>query len=346
MSSFSALQQDLGGRGGKLVSGKSLYYAFDLMHLDGRDLMPLPLLERKEALSALLAEHRTSGCDTASTSRATATPCSAMPAGSDSKASSASESDAPYRPGRRRYLAEGEVHRSGPNSSSRGYVPSTASSKAVGSLVLGYYDKGKLVHVGRVGTGFTQTMAREISGRSSMRGRHIRSPFDRKLSADARRGVRWVKPELVAEIEFRGWTHDGSLRHASFKGLREDKEAKDVVREIPKGAARSRPSRNPATPSRQGRQRRRRTAVASRSRALGRPGHHQAGARRILRRDRRLGAAACGRAAAVAGALSVGLRRRPASSRSTPGPGSARPSARSRCRATTSPCWRSTISPG
>ena len=66
------------------------------------------------------------------------------------------------------------------------------------------------------------------------------SPFAEKLTADAARGVIWVKPELVAEVEFRAWTADGILRHAAFRGLREDKPAREIIREAPR---RDRPRR-------------------------------------------------------------------------------------------------------
>jgi bifunctional non-homologous end joining protein LigD len=111
-----------------------------------------------------------------------------------------------------------------------GYVPSSTSSKAVGSLVLGVHEGGTLVHVGRVGTGFTAALAQSL-WRELDRLKRPSSPFSTKLPADAARGVRWVEPKLVAEVDLRGWTADGLLRHASFKGLREDKEPEEVVRE-------------------------------------------------------------------------------------------------------------------
>ena len=113
-----------------------------------------------------------------------------------------------------------------------GYVHSTLTSKAIGSLVLGVNEGGKLVHVGRVGTGFTAALARDL-WREIDPLRLPKPPFAAKLSADAIRGARWVEPKLVTEVEFRGWTSDNLLRQASFKGLREDKDPREVVREAP-----------------------------------------------------------------------------------------------------------------
>ena len=113
-----------------------------------------------------------------------------------------------------------------------GYVPSTTSSKAIGSLVLGVYEGDKLHHVGRVGTGFTAATA-EVLFKRLERIRISSSPFDKRLSAEEARQVRYVRPELVAEVEFRAWTAGGILRHASFRGLREDKPAREIVRETP-----------------------------------------------------------------------------------------------------------------
>jgi bifunctional non-homologous end joining protein LigD len=100
----------------------------------------------------------------------------------------------------------------------------------VEDLVLGYYDAGMLTYAGRVGTGFSAAVAQALWKaiqplRSSAPG------FAKKLPAADRKGVIWVRPELVAEIEYRGWTSDGLLRAASFKGLREDKDPAEVRRE-------------------------------------------------------------------------------------------------------------------
>jgi bifunctional non-homologous end joining protein LigD len=117
-----------------------------------------------------------------------------------------------------------------------GYVPSTVSARAVGSLVLGYYEGGELKHAGKTGTGFTAEAARQVYRQLDKLTRSTPA-FPGKLAAAERRGVIWVEPKLVAEVEFRGWTTDRRLRHAAFKGLRDDKPAEEVVREGPKSPA-------------------------------------------------------------------------------------------------------------
>jgi len=118
-----------------------------------------------------------------------------------------------------------------------GFTPSTADARAVGALVLGVYDKGKLRYAGRTGTGFTHAFAREIYRK--LKALEVKkSPLD-PLPKEERgaRGPIWVEPKLVAEVDFHGWTHGDRVRQASFQGLREDKPAKDVVREPKKAIA-------------------------------------------------------------------------------------------------------------
>jgi bifunctional non-homologous end joining protein LigD len=114
-----------------------------------------------------------------------------------------------------------------------GYVPSNAVAHAIGSLVVGYHDDaGGLVHAGRVGTGYTAQLAVDLFRR--LEGiRMPASPFVKRLARADARGVRFVRPELVAEVVFRGWSSDGLLRHASFLALREDKRPDEVKREAP-----------------------------------------------------------------------------------------------------------------
>ena len=223
-SDFAALQADLAeGRDDRFV-----FYAFDLMHLDGHDLREAALIERKEILERLLGSEggrvRFSSHFGESGSMVLRHACRLSLEGIVSK-----DADAPYRSGRGRTWIKSKC-------SDRqefvvaGYVPSTSSDRLVGSLVLGVHDAGRLVHVGRVGTGFSRKIAADL--RDRLDGMRIgESPFAGKLTADEARGVLFVRPELVAEVEFRAWTADGLLRHASFRGLREDKPAAEVVRE-------------------------------------------------------------------------------------------------------------------
>lgn len=235
-SDFSALQADLSEN----RSDRFVYYALDLLHLDGEDLTGRPLLERKAALEKLLAgappclrysEHFDEDGEMILRHA-----CRLSLEGVISKRARAT-----YRSGRSRDWIKSKC-------TNRqelvigGYVPSSTSRDAIGSLVLGVYESdGKLRHVGRVGTGFSRTVAEDLHGRLRRMERKT-SPFAGKLGAAERRGVRFVRPELVAEVELRAWTAGGLLRHASFRGLREDKPAREVIREEPAATGKRAPA--------------------------------------------------------------------------------------------------------
>ena len=229
VTSFSLLQEELkSGRQSRLV-----YYVFDLLYLDGQDLRPLPLVERKEALAQLIQSVRKPTPLRFSESIAERGPvllkhaCALGLEGIISK-----RDDAPYRSGRGHDWVKTKCT-GRQEFVIAGFKPSTADAHAVGALVLGVHDKGKLVYAGRTGTGFTHRTARELFRKLKALERD-RTPFA-ALPAEER-GVRapiWVEPKLVAEVDFHGWTHGDRVRHASFQGLREDKSPRDIVREKP-----------------------------------------------------------------------------------------------------------------
>ncbi len=222
-SDFSALQADLSeGRADRFV-----YYAFDLLHLDGHDLRDLPLERRKALLGDLIPAEgplRLSADFADSGEMVLRHACRLSLEGVVSK-----RADAPYRSGRGKTWVKSKCT-ARQEAVVAGFVPSTVLKNAVGALAMGVYDNRRLRHIGRVGTGFSHAVARQLFERLEPLA-IPESPFDGPLDAAARRGLRFVRPELVAEVEFRGWTGDGNLRHASFRGLREDKSADTVVRE-------------------------------------------------------------------------------------------------------------------
>jgi bifunctional non-homologous end joining protein LigD len=242
-SSFAELQGALkGGRDDRFV-----LYTFDLLHLDGEDLSALALAERKSRLAALLegaagqvryAEHfETNGA---------AMHRHACRLGLEGIV--AKRASRPYRSGRSedwlkiKCAARQEF-------AVVGYVPSTVSKRAIGSLALATANPEGFSYVGKVGTGFTAAAAEELF--RLLDPQRVPAPSAR-VGADAdARGVRWVAPRHVAEVEYRTWTSAGQLRHASFQGLREDKAAEDAVAEpAPKPVAKARGrARAPAAPS-------------------------------------------------------------------------------------------------
>ena len=227
VSSFSLLQQDLK----ESRHDRMAFYPFDLLYLDEADLRPLPLVSRKSALAKLLNRQPARGSlrfSESLTEPGTKLLRHACKLGLEGIVSKLA--DAPYHSGRGRDWIKTKC-------SDRqelvvtGIVPSTADARAVGALVLGFYERGKLRYAGRTGTGFTRDTARSLF-RKLVTIKRDKTPFETVPAEE--RGVRkpiWVEPSVVVEVNFHGWTHSDRVRQASFQGVREDKAARDVVRE-------------------------------------------------------------------------------------------------------------------
>jgi len=227
VSSFPLLQADLSAR----RADRFIYYVFDLMRLDGEDLRREPLVERKQALAELLGKQPENSALRFSDhfhepgKVMLQHVCRMGLEGVVSK-----RADAPYRSGRglswikskctlRQEFVIG------------GFLPSDKTGRGLRSLLVGFNEGGKLHYAGRVGTGFSGKVMTDL--KKKLDGLKAKdSPFSAAVPKG--KGLTFVKPELVGEVEFRSWTSDRIIRHASFQGLREDKPAEEVVQEQPK----------------------------------------------------------------------------------------------------------------
>ncbi len=241
-SNFSLLQTDLkDGRSDRFV-----YYVFDLLYLDGRDLREQPLLERKAALQRLLGPKESGPIRYVEYFDKDGRVVFAHARKLHLEGIISKLRDAPYRSGRTENFVKIKSHDE-QEFVVAGFSPSTAMPNAVGALTVAFHEDGGLRYAGRVGTGYTHDTAREL-WRRLQKLRVERPPVD-VPKTERRKDVIWVKPDVVVEAEYRGITHDGLLRQASYKGLREDKPASEVVRETAAAASAQRQAVRKSGPS-------------------------------------------------------------------------------------------------
>jgi bifunctional non-homologous end joining protein LigD len=221
VTSFSRLQR----RGRERVA--LFYYLFDVLRLDGDDVRELPLRERKARLRGALHFGRPVRLTPHRNERGEEMFAEACRKGLEGVI--AKRADSPYRATRSSDWRKLKCHAE-QELVIGGYTEPQGSRTDFGALLVGYWEHGRLSYAGKVGTGFDHPTLSELGQRLRELERDD-PPF-----ADVHpipRGTHWVEPELVGQFAFTEWTRDGRLRHPRFLGLRDDKPARDVVRERP-----------------------------------------------------------------------------------------------------------------
>jgi bifunctional non-homologous end joining protein LigD len=233
VSRFQLLQRPLAGARARAVADEAaiVAYAFDLLHLDGRDLRAEPIEKRKAALAALL---RARGKDPVLrysdhvVGRAGEVLARAVALGAEGIV--AKQPGSGYASGRTRAWVKVKRVESG-SFVIGGFTPPGGSRRGLGALLVGQFDQGALRFAGKVGSGMATARLLDLTTR--LEALEVeRSPFERGPPVGERR-ARWVRPELVCEVLFSEVTRDGKLRAPVFQGLRPDLRARDCIWEAP-----------------------------------------------------------------------------------------------------------------
>jgi bifunctional non-homologous end joining protein LigD len=208
-----------------------VYYVFDLLYLDGYDLRELPLSGRKRILAKVVTKTDTGAVRFAESlsedgSKVFQEACRLGLEGIVSK-----RIDRPYRKGRSLEWVKSKCHKQ-EEFVIGGFTTPAGSRQGFGALLLGYYNREKeLLYAGRVGTGFSDELLGDLHKQLVKLARKD-SPFTNLGGRTGKsRGVKWIDPKLIAQVEFSEWTEDGRLRHPAFLGLREDKKPGEIVRD-------------------------------------------------------------------------------------------------------------------
>jgi bifunctional non-homologous end joining protein LigD len=214
-----------------------VYYVFDLLFEGPKDLRSLPLMERKTRLETVLLKAVDPIRPSAFFDQKPKEVLEKMET-VGAEGAIAKLKNSAYETGSRSGAWVKIKFHKGQEFVIAGYTLPKKSRHYFGALVLGYYRKGRLIFAGRVGTGFNEKMLKQIY--QKLKPLECEAPMVEEVQEPSGRwrpkgwkasDTRWVKPKLVAQVQFTEWTDDGILRHPSFQGLREDKNPKNVVRE-------------------------------------------------------------------------------------------------------------------
>ena len=205
------------------------YYVFDLLYLNGHDLLEMPLVRRKEILKKLLEKQHSDKIIYHDHVVGNGKELFAQAVTKGWEGVIAKKADSEYYIGKRSSAWLKFKQQNSTEAVICGYTQPASARKYFGALVLGLYEGGVLTYMGNCGTGFTSQTLKDLY--EQMQGLTSEKPFAKSAGIHQQRNVTWVKPELVCEVNFAEWTAGQNLRHAVYKGLRLDKSAEEVMRE-------------------------------------------------------------------------------------------------------------------